>query len=112
MRFTIPETAKADSVFLRFDVVSSTLDLGDGLDYFDYHMLRLDEDALSLPVTDFDVTIPRLSDAVSTLAVVDQITLSPFEGDETASDFDLCHGTTYDVVLLYEDACGLPLASS
>ncbi len=111
VRFTIPETAKADSVFLRFDVVSSTLDLGDGLDYFDYHMLRLDEDALSLPVTDFDVTIPRLSDAVSTLAVVDQITLSPFEGDETASDFDLCHGTTYDVVLLYEDANGNPQAS-
>ena len=110
LTYTVPEAADPGSLLLRFHVVSSTVDLGDGLDYFEYHQVTLGGE--TTPTTGSKtITLPALSAAVAGLAEVSAVSVYPSSGIETSSDIDLVHGALYNVTLLYSDQQGNPQAS-
>ena len=112
LTFRIVEAARANSVKVRF-TKTATIDLGEGIEYYDYHELTLG--SLTTPTnndgTALTLTIPALSGAVAGLTEVTALTVSPETGSETSSDLDLTHGTIYTVSIEYLDLNGNPAAS-
>ena len=111
--FIIPEQARSNSVKLRF-TKTATLDLGEGIEYYDYHELVLG--GLTTPTngdgSSLTLTVPALNAAVAGLSEATLLTVSPATGSETSSDLDLTHGTTYTVTITYEDLRGNPSAAA
>ena len=111
--FQIAEQALANSVKLRF-TKTATVDLGEGIEYYDYHELVLG--GLTTPTNGdgsaVTLNIPALNTAVASLAQITALVVSPATGLETASDLDLTHGTTYTVTLEYIDLRNNPVATA
>ena len=108
--YTVPEAAEAGSLLLRFILVSSTVDLGDGLDYFEYHQVSLGGESTPT-LGSKTITLPALSSAVSGVPEVDAVSVFPSSGTETATDLDLVHGALYNISLIYSDQQGNPPAA-
>jgi hypothetical protein len=111
--FRIPEQALANSVKIRF-TKTATFDLGEGIEYYDYHEIVFG--GLTTPTNGdgsaVTLNIPALSTVVASLTEASSLVVSPATGSESASDLDLTHGTTYSVTIEYIDLRNNPKATA